>query len=404
MELIKKVETTEFSQRLRGYDIEEVDAFHAELIADIKALQRALEDARSRTDGPDDRPERSESRSRPETPARLHDPEGAIQRMLAVAQRTADEAVRDAKLEAAKAIADAEDRADKTVSESEEHKRLIMVEAAAEARRVAEETRAPLLEDVAELESQRELLVADVKALEDHIASERARVTESVGILQQLLDDPDSLRVVEAPELRSGTDLEVEADDFADDDGPDHDDDEAELGWEPNRDEPVIGDPDIDIGVTARGDNRGDDEPVATESDLSSSIFGAGRSGGDHDDPRASITDLASARNEVLDRATEPLPEPEPVDMPPSLSVAHDADVFDEPASDPPDASGPPTQAVLIDDLLGEDPNGNDRFLDELRRATEDEFDTDESDAAIQAFFDQDDPNAERGPKFGRRS
>jgi hypothetical protein len=66
------------------------------------------------------------------------------------------------------------------------------------------------------------------------------------------------------------------------------------------------------------------------------------------------------------------------------------------------ESDGPPTEAVLIDDLLRGDNADNDRFLDELRRATENEFGADDSDAAIAAFFDQDEddqPAKRRGRK-----
>jgi hypothetical protein len=119
------------------------------------------------------------------------------------------------------------------------------------------------------------------------------------------------------------------------------------------------------------------------------------------DGPGASVTDLASARNEVLRPAEEPLPSPRPVASPyPDDDTVGSARVlWDDEVSE---SDGPPTEAVLIDDLLRGDNADNDRFLDELRRATENEFGADDSDAAIAAFFDQDEddqPAKRRGRK-----
>lgn len=482
MDLIKKVETADFAHRLRGYDVEEVDAFHAELIRDIGELQRALAAAPSTRPATDSPVAQAPPRRAAPEPApreeRLYDPDGAVQRMLAIAQRTADEAVSQAKAEGERLVRDAQARADQITAESDQQRTLIVNEAANEARRVAEATRGPLVDEIRRLEDRRDALLADLEALQHHVDAERERLTTAVTRLRDLVADPSGFSVNQAPNSTAeappaDTAGSAEPVDTAAPSEPavglgpaDADDDggyyglgdaaemaaaesaaEAGSHYQPDQDdtiateapprgvdsddpapEPASATDDVASGVVEPAPAFGDPAPYDDEIDDDVMRFDAGETGqferiaggevapqepgggatgsatvfdmdaddsldDDPDDgPTASVTDLEAARNEVFRAAHAPLPQPEPTDEPPTPDPVAEPPSLPWDQSDDPEpvaAGGPPTEAVLIDDLLGGD-DTNDRFLDELRRATENEFGEDESDAAIAAFFDQD--------------
>jgi DivIVA domain-containing protein len=444
MDLIKKVETTEFSQRLRGYDIDEVDAFHAELVREIAQLNRRITEAAERSNETEDAASARRPQERPLNDGRLHAPDGAIQRMLAIAQRTADEVMSEARDDADRLVGEAEVHASTVTSDADayvakvtagadQQRRLIVTEAAAEARRLAEVARSELLAEINTLEGRRNALLADLDVLDTHIDDERSRIGAALNRMQEVLDHPSEFRTTESPELEAPLEpvAELEPDaagealdaerphaDADDDrwDGDDHgwDDDEADVSLAADsapapasaRASVFEGDEDDVESVgggmpVAEADPWGDDDwdddddavDVVDVVDVDESPF--------DDGPGASVTDLASARNEVLRPAEEPLPSPRPVASPyPDDDTVGSARVlWDDEVSE---SDGPPTEAVLIDDLLRGDNADNDRFLDELRRATENEFGADDSDAAIAAFFDQDEddqPAKRRGRK-----
>ncbi len=409
MDLIQKLESSEFNQRLRGYDVDEVDAFHAEILGDIAEMQRALDDAYAAGTAPASSSKPAQS----STPVRLHDPEGTLQRMLAVAQRTADESVREAKLDGAKTIANAEQRAAKIDAECEQQRTAIVSSATAEARRVAEATRAPLVEEIAGLEQRRDELIADMVALEEHVKAERGSLTTSLEQLQSLLADPAAFRSVPAPEIAAPKTPSIVREDEVDtnvDDSPEHDEEVApELAVEAvvEFDDEIFSDQQPDHEVPAA---RPALEPVLESDDdeYAEVALDDGPSG--DFDLGGSVTDLASVRNEVLHEAEAPLPEPEPVFPAPQTSPypeAHRLPVADVPQGDLAPDSGPPTEIHLLDDLLGDTAPGvgrDDQFLSELRKATEDDFVEDnDSDAAMAAFFDQEEEDEKWSSRFGKK-
>src|SRR5690606_1272186 len=78
-----------------------------------------------------------------------------------------------------------------------------------EARRVIESTRAPLLEEIADLERIRNFLRDDVTLLEGHLSTQRDRLRAQINDLAKMLDEPDMMRPDPAPET-SGIDPAAE--------------------------------------------------------------------------------------------------------------------------------------------------------------------------------------------------
>jgi cell division septum initiation protein DivIVA len=233
------------SDAFRGYNKDEVDELIERMGAAFGQLQARLRDALERA-------EHAESRAvvgggRPES-------EETLRRTLVLAQRTADAAIAEANAEAAATIAaaneraartiatadehadrtvsdaraeagravseaneiasrtvrDAEERAARTVNgaseraqhllaDAESHAANLRAETDAEVRRIAEESRGPLMDQIRELERVRNFLRDDVDLLERHLHAQRERMRLQVAELARIVDEPSSLRIEAAP-------------------------------------------------------------------------------------------------------------------------------------------------------------------------------------------------------------
>lgn len=390
----------EFREKFRGYDPDEVDAFLEQVGTAIGQLQSRLKAAleQAQAAGRSQPPAQT-----PSEPGRLHDPDGALQRVLLAAQETADKVVHDAEAEAATMLADAEQKSSSLMTDAEEHSEKVRTAASAEARRALEEARAPLMTEIADLRTDRERLHGEVTALERYLDTERADAIATLERLQSVLAEPDALRMTESPVRESGDDP---APGFGDDDA-DTDDGGSAFGGaapagdfappEPERAESPPPEPAPAPPLPPQGSLA---EPSAVTVEP--------------DDPDQGAR--AQAEDVVVDLVAEAQPAVAPAmagsgeELPwaEGGEVIHGA-FAPEPAADEapldlvdPDG-GPPTEAYMNLFNEGGEESG-DRFLDELRRAVDDEDDAlgtpdEEADAAMAAFFDQD----EEDPNSGRR-
>ncbi|HEX4901961.1 MAG TPA: DivIVA domain-containing protein [Acidimicrobiales bacterium] len=227
-----------FAPARRGYDMNEVDDFLercaegldvllARLRAEFERAERAeaaLAEVRSGgtpiaadvADGPLEPVH--EPTPEPETvapvaapvepdPARVEEP----MRILLAAERTAEAAVADARAEAERIRSEAESVASTTRSEAETLLARARAEAEAEARRAGEEARRSIEAEVLALREDRDVLSADVTNLRRWLDDQRARLRSTAEELQRLVDDPDALRSVPAPEIVPVEDLVTEA-------------------------------------------------------------------------------------------------------------------------------------------------------------------------------------------------
>ena len=113
-----------FTMREQGYDREEVDSYVEELRGEIVELRRALDAAVPTGDAAD---------------ARLHDPEGAVVRTLAIAQETADRVLHDAQVEADRRRTEAETHATSTIADADERAARLLGDMEAQAAEVREQ-------------------------------------------------------------------------------------------------------------------------------------------------------------------------------------------------------------------------------------------------------------------------
>ncbi len=231
MELTPQLLTDEIDFRIavRGYDRNEVDDFLERVAVAVGQLQSQLTKAATRArnaekrlmeleSAPDrtgedggGRDESAPVGAEPAEPAEVVEPVAApkappaapetlisddealndeLRRTLVLAQRTADTAIREAH-DQARAILDQANEDARSAKEATE----------AETARTREEARRRLIEEIAELEALRETMRRDTVVLERHLGSERTRVRETIQVLRRLVDDPESFRTSDVPEL-----------------------------------------------------------------------------------------------------------------------------------------------------------------------------------------------------------
>ncbi len=344
-QLLKDIRLTK--SRRGGYDEDEVDELIERVGAAIVQLQGRLRDAMERADNAEAHALAGNSRS---------ESEDTLRRTLVLAQRTADAAVSEANAEAARTTTEANDHAARTVSEANERASRLLSDAEAQAsvlrteteselRRMAEESRAPLLGEIRELERARSFLRDDVELLERHLNAQRERLRSHVSELSRIVEEPSTLRLEPVP-ATSGVDVA------------------ALLA---PREQPR---PDVTVAPVA--------PPVAFAAPLMS-----------YEDEGAHAISY------------EPIDEPRANTGPPASlgqpTWSDDADDADDESFAGFDTGVAPSAGGALDH---DDQRGGDQFLDQLRRAVDDEVGID--DGAMSDFFDAEVDDNPRS-RFGRR-
>jgi len=354
------------SDSFRGYNKDEVDELLERVGVAIGQLQGRLREAIDRADG---------AEARAATVGGRSESEDTLRRTLVLAQRTADAAIAEANAEAAHTLEEANAHAARTTSEANERASevvraaeaqaaILRTETEAEVRRIAEESRAPLMEDIREAERVRNFLRDDIGLLERHLVAQRERLRVDVGELTRIIEGPSTLRLEPLPET-SG----IEA--------------SALL---------AARDP-LAVRVT----------PSVTLSESLPLAFVPAASDSADDTDDTDVTDDIDVTDDVAYAPAEGLasrpatPDPTPSDP----AWAHDND---EPSlaapgdAGPSEYGGPVTHAVAsIEDVPD---RAGDQFLDQLRRAVDDEVGID--DGAMTDFF-SDEVDEGRRSRFGRR-
>ncbi|HSK55416.1 MAG TPA: DivIVA domain-containing protein [Jiangellales bacterium] len=220
------VQNKEFTTvRLReGYDMEEVDQFLDEVEAELARLFRENDELREKLaavtrDGgvagsveplvPQRAPEPVPVAPEPQAPVAAAAPSGggapheAAAKVLALAQRTADELVADAKSEADQLLGDARRRADQLDSESKARAGQVEQDARMRADSLERETQQRRQELSAELEVERDRLEAQVEGLRAFEREYRSRLKAYLeGQLRQL--ETSGLTEAAAPASSTG--------------------------------------------------------------------------------------------------------------------------------------------------------------------------------------------------------
>lgn len=203
-------ETAEFTERRRGYDIDQVERFLeetgtavAQLLVRHRQLEERLAQADARVAEADQQLQAAMAAAPQSQPARhgVSEAEEAaeIERAtstLLMAKRTADATIGEAEAEAARMRGEAATRVDQMI---------------AEARQRAEDeyrtTRDRILQEVATLEARRDGLGSVVEGFEVRIGAYREQLGSIAGTLLAMTEDPEAFGVrpeVESPAFSSG--------------------------------------------------------------------------------------------------------------------------------------------------------------------------------------------------------
>jgi cell division initiation protein len=156
----------EFREKVRGYNQDDVDQFLEQAATSVEVLhdrlrqtlQAAMQAERRIGNLPDD-----------------HD---ALRRTLALAQRTADMAVKES-----------QQHASEILNSSQTEAQAVLAEAHERVRRTGEEAERYLRASLVRLGNAREELRQDIKVLEGHLESERGRMRAALAETQAWMDE-----------------------------------------------------------------------------------------------------------------------------------------------------------------------------------------------------------------------
>lgn len=194
----------EFREAKRGgYNTQDVDEFLERLAIGLERQEKVVQEAQQRVAAAEARAEEAERRAihAEQAASETTASDETLKRTLVLAQRTADAAIREAEEQAERTLSAAQAEADRLLSESHEAHAQAQAQAEAEARAAHEKARTQVLGEMRDLVAARDRLREDLHLLEDHLEGQRERVRVTVDELQRLLDDPDALYEVDAPEL-----------------------------------------------------------------------------------------------------------------------------------------------------------------------------------------------------------
>lgn len=348
-----------FTLRDEGYDRAEVDGHVRDMQGEISELRRALES----------------STSTATRDARLHDPDGAVKRTLAIAQETADRVLHDAQVEADRLRSEADEQSSATVAESEARAAKMLADIEAQAAEVREQGIAAARSAIKVERDKATAELAQVRRVRNDLRAEAVELKAALDQYRhQAREASDTLSVA-----ASGPLIAVEL--------PDYVDDEVALAGVVSGGQMVaVDEPDVVLSVA-------DQELGAEVAQLDEVLEPAEVAEAVDAEPLAAVddeyVDLDDGLADVISLDAEPAHptyvdhvdaavEPEPAPVGAFLSEIQAAG----------DAPSESTFAAItdleVDDAGGDD---SDRFLSELRGATEEDPDLGPADL----FFDDED-------------
>lgn len=395
-ELSPLFQDVEFRERLRGYDVAEVDAYVGRVARAVAAAQGRITELQQRVDAAEARKAENSAET---------DSAEMVSRVLVLAQRTADAAVAEAQDEAAALLDRAEAEAVAVRSEADEHASRVRAEVETDRRRAAAAAeaaaaeaiaheRARVSEAIAELEQHRAFLTEDIDILERHLEECRSILASSLVGLSDLLESPELFRVPAMPAL-SGTVAPAALDESAMQGGAT----EQTAEFEPIADPMGASEPEDDVDEQQLLEGAGTDDAV---DDCTGDADVVGEPEPDNAD---TLRPLLASDVAPVSPATEPSATEE--HAPPLFVTAADLDGGDFSDGWHPDLSierepSSESVAVIHDAQLLEESAGSvattaaDPFLEQLREAVARGDSEEIDDEALAAFFDDGDDEGSR--------
>jgi len=342
-----------FTMREQGYDRGEVDAYAEELRSEITELRRALETATPSGDAVD---------------ARLHDPEGAVIRTLAIAQETADRVLHDAQVESDRRRAEADTHAATTIADADERAARLLGDMEAQAAEVREQGIAAARSAIQVERDKAMAELSHVRRVRDDLRTEAVELKTALDRYRsQAREASDTLA-----SAASGPLMSLDLPDFIDDDV-------VLAGIVDDKEDAS----DDDITPSAAGAAAA----VAYDSD---EVASSDPNTSDVDDPREAHLWAVDGDAEATDSGAtgnDGLADVIVLDADTTIDVSDAGGEFD-------DDSGTflaEVRAAAVDDdvaLAPENDSSSDRFLSELRDIADNEGDAIDSDAA-DTFFEE---------------
>jgi cell division initiation protein len=218
-----RVRTAQFATAKRGLDPEQVQSFLAEVAdeleraqnqstameararAAVARLQELSSDAASQSDAS------ASSHSEPSIDVTVDQSE-MISRTLLLAQRTADTAVAEARVEAQRVRDEAEAEVAGAVESSRAAAQALLIEARAEARKAGEREKIELAGEVNSLMARRDFLESDVDHMEQFLVAQRSRLRDAANEIMELTERvPSGLGEARRPLLSAATEGIIDA-------------------------------------------------------------------------------------------------------------------------------------------------------------------------------------------------
>ncbi len=184
----KAFRDVQFREKLRGgYHPEDVDEFLEQAAVGVEALIERLQQATERAQRAEQAA--SEANASDET----------LKRMLVLAQRTVDQAVKEANDDAERLLSKARGQADSLGSESRAQAEALVSDARAQAEALVSDARAQAEALVSEAQAHADGLLSDAEqrgraAYESHLSEGRASVEMASSALQQAQQEAEALR------------------------------------------------------------------------------------------------------------------------------------------------------------------------------------------------------------------
>lgn len=214
-----QITTATFRTVRKGYDPDEVDAFLARVASVLEAAQQQatameararaavarLQEATAAQQGVAPEPA-APAPTAPDVRVAPNEAE-TISRTLLLAQRTADTTIAEARAEAERIAAEARSEADATLDSTREMSAQLLAEAKSEARKLTEQERHAVFEEVESLRARREFLIGDVDQLEQFLIDQRERLRGAAQQIEALCERvPSGLGTVRPPALSADDD------------------------------------------------------------------------------------------------------------------------------------------------------------------------------------------------------
>lgn len=204
----------------KGYDPDEVDAFLARVASVLEAAQQQATAMEARARAAVARLQEATAAQQVSAPAEPAPPAPTppdvrvapneaetISRTLLLAQRTADTTIAEARAEAERIAAEARAEADATLDSTREMSAQLLADAKSEARKLNEQERQAVFEEVESLRARREFLIGDVDQLEQFLIDQRERLRGAARQIEALCERvPSGLGSVRPPVLSAADD------------------------------------------------------------------------------------------------------------------------------------------------------------------------------------------------------